>query len=900
MGRPWDTVARRLFGRAEDLRSAEEALSHARIVTITGTAGVGKTRLAKELLSRCAEPALFVDVTEAQGAEALCQALVDALGVGREGASTTSVARVGELLAARGRLLLVLDNFEHLVATAATSVAVWAEMAPRTTLILTSRERLHVEAEVALDLAPLATPPAGAAPEQALRFDAVQLFLARARAARGAVAESADDVEAVAEIVRRLDGLPLALELSAARADVLSPAQILGRLARPFELLSGPSSRAPSRAGTLRDAVGCSWELLDGDERRSLSECAVFRGGFTLEAAEEITTGGGRVIDRIQTLVRKSLLQSIRGAPSEPVRLRMFESVRAFVTEIAPPPRGAEERHTKYYLSLAEQAANRLGASNSPTDLLTLSAERENLLSVLDREERRAATNAGAEASIDVARALAVLGAGSFQIGSPERWSARLSSALCDLEASGAAPMWRARLHVLRARSSRRFGRFEEARADLRRAFSLAMAEDAAGIAAEALLGEALVEQACGRSGASLLDRARDLALGAELPVLATTIAGHAGWGRFLEDEGAAHAALDTIGAVLASARALGDRPAEALQRRRLAAVYANLGRIGASRSELTMTIDLARVTGECELEAEAHASLGMLAVEEGNRSAAVEACEAGERALSRQGALQERASLAILGAWIRRVFHDSDAAEAAARATLGEALTAADALAMRCLLASDLADRGEPMAAEAELATLSERELASPSAHIARAHITLSRALAAERADDHVSAAAERRALTTCVRDARARAAPPAQPSVRIAARLLLQRIAEAPPSQGSLVLAADAAWFHAPGTDPVVLGKRKALRQILLCLADERLAHPGAAVDLEALLRAGWPGARMSHDSGRNRVHVAVSTLRRMGLRRVIVSVEHGWLIDPAILVVRRPDATPPPRIR
>jgi predicted ATPase len=304
-----ETAASRLIGRAADLKRAEEALEQARVVTITGTAGVGKTRLAREIARRRAETCLFVDATETRGVEALCAVVARALGLGHRGPSDASIQALGEALAARGRVLVILDNFEHHVALAPATISVWMDEAPDAAFLVTSRERLHVDGELACDLRPLPIPAPSAAPDEIARCEAVQLFVSRARAARAGIEPGPEDHAAIAAIVRRLDGVPLAIELAAARADVLSPAQILARLSRPLELLAAPGRGPPSRSTTLRAAIACSWDLLRDEERSALVECSVFRGGFTLEAAEEVLSRGETaIVDLVQTLVRKSLL----------------------------------------------------------------------------------------------------------------------------------------------------------------------------------------------------------------------------------------------------------------------------------------------------------------------------------------------------------------------------------------------------------------------------------------------------------------------------------------------------------------------------------------------------------------------------------------------------------------
>ncbi len=899
MGRLQEPAATRLFGRGPDLERVEDALEQARLVTLTGTAGVGKTRLAKELARRRAEPLVFVDVTEARGAEALCRALAHALGVAHRGPPEPSIEALGEALAVRGKTLVILDNFEHNVDIAGATVGPWIDAAADATFIVTSRERLHLEAEVACDLSPLATPPAGCSGEETLRCDAVQLFLSRARAARGGGAPSIGDPETIAEIVRRLDGVPLAIELAAARADVLAPAQILSRLSRPLDLLATPSRGGPSRGTTLRVAIACSWDLLADEERRALSECAVFRGGFTLEAAEEIVGVRGPVVDVIQALVRKSLLYpTVGSSPSTPVRLAMFESVRAFVLEVAPPPAEAQDRHAAYYLRIGEVADKRIRAAQTPAPLSTLLAEHDNLLAVLERAEGAALARGGGEIGVAgelavvAARALTTLGAWAWLGGSAEPWIARLDALLAALRAGGAETSLRARVVLLRARAAEQLGRIDVARADA--AAALAMAEESGSRAIEsaALLQVAVLEQMEGRSARALLERARDLAAAEGEHALRAAIEGRAGWARFLANPMAADEAFEGVGAGLRSARVIGDGASEARHRAWLGVLHACLGRFGAGRSELETGLQIARGISDRGLQLECLAQAGVLALDAGDLPGARAAHDAAAGLLSERVAPIDRGVVLALRARIALVSGQLDAAEAAARAALDDLRATTQGAAVRCLLAGVLADRDDVQGAEAELALVDPAgsEVIGPALALAKAHVVLARSRAAEARGDLRAAEAERAALAARLREARPWSAPPAPPELRLAARWLLRRAEDTPPARGALLLGPDAAWFHATGADPVDLEKRKALRRILAHLATERVARPGSAVDMDALLRAGWPGTRLTHDSAKNRVHVAISTLRKLGLRRVLLSLDDGWLLDPSIAVVHR----------
>ncbi len=893
-----EQASRRLFGRTVDLKRAEEALAQARLVTITGTAGVGKTRLAREILGRRVDPSLFVDTTEARGVEALCGAMARALGLGHQGIADASIQALGEALAARGRVLVVLDNFEQHVALAPVIIAPWLEAAPDADFLVTSRERLHLDGEIVCDLRPLPTPALSAPLDEITRCDAVQLFVARAKAACAGVEPAAQDLDVIAAIVRRLDGVPLAIELAAARADVLGPAQILARLSRPLDLLAAPSRSAPSRGTTLRAAIACSWDLLESEERRALVECSVFRGGFTLDAAEEVLGPGDTpVVDLVQALARKSLLHAapVREAPRH-VRLAMFESVRAFVAEIAPPPRAAEERHTGYYLRLGEAAARELRAARSRAPLAVLSAEHQNLIAVLERAERDAAAGVGAGSSaLAAVRALAAVGPAIWLGTAPEAWIPRLDAVLASLESHGAAGAARAKVLLLRAHAAKLAGRPPDAASDAGAALALARREQDPVLEAEALFETSALAQLAGRDAASDLDRARTLARAHGEHALAAVIEGHAGWARFLARPLSAQDAFDGVGVGLRSAQAIGDRSSEARHRAWLGVLLACLGRSGSGRSELESAAQIAREVGDRALQVECLVQRSLLLLDGGDTAGARSARDEAAALSGQQTGSADRGALLVQDGRIALVLGRPGDAEAALRAAIEALDDVAEGAVARCHLASLHADRDHLAEAEAELSLVAIRgsELVESVVRVAAAHLTLGRARAAEMRGDLPEAGGQRRALEATLRAVRPWSAPPAPPALRIAVQLLRRAVEGAPPARGALLLGPDAAWFRVSGAEPVVLERRRPLRQILALLSAERLARPGVASSLISLLRAGWPGERPSHESAKNRVHVAISTLRKLGLREMLISQEDGWLLDPSIAIVQRADA-------
>ena len=331
-------------GRGADLAAiARQFEAGTRLLTLLGQGGTGKTRLAirycRGSLGDWPGGVWFCDLSEASSLDGICYATGSALGV-RLGAGDAA-AQLAEAIAGRGRCLVVLDNFEQVMQHAAATVGRWLD-APEAMFMVTSRERLNLPGEVVQLVEPLP-----------LDGPAIELFVARARAVRHDFALDDAQRSVVVQIVRLLDGLPLAIELAAARIVMLSPSQLLLRLRDRFKLLSG--RRGASRQATLRAAIDWSWELLRAWEQTALEQCTVFEGGFTLAAAEAVIDlsawpDAPPVIDAMQALVDKSLLRrwvphtaALRHDIDEPY-FGMYISIHEYVAEKCRQ-RGADYQH---------------------------------------------------------------------------------------------------------------------------------------------------------------------------------------------------------------------------------------------------------------------------------------------------------------------------------------------------------------------------------------------------------------------------------------------------------------------------------------------------------------------------------------------------------------------------
>jgi len=362
----------RFIGRDRELAELTTLAARARLVTLTGAGGSGKTRLAAELAARAGARfgrTVWVDLAPLSDAAFLIQQVADAVGV-TERAETPLLDLLTDALCTQ-HVLLVLDNCEHLVDACASLAEALLRGCPRLGVIATSREALGVPGELAWLVPPLSG------------IEARQLFVERAQAVLPSFALN-DAAGAIDEICRRLDHLPLAIELAAARVRVLTPEQIAQRLHDAFKLLTSGTRTALPRHRTLRAAMEWSFALLGEREQTVLRRLAVFAGGFSLDAAEAVC--GEDVLDDVAALVDKSLV--VMDAGDGTARYRLLETVRQYARERlmdAQENRALERKHAEYFLAVAETAAPHLfGGEDQPGIIAGLIADDDNL---------RAATN---------------------------------------------------------------------------------------------------------------------------------------------------------------------------------------------------------------------------------------------------------------------------------------------------------------------------------------------------------------------------------------------------------------------------------------------------------------------------------------------------------------------------
>ena len=363
-----------LIGRDVELDEILDLSASHRLVTLTGAGGIGKTRLgfaaAWRLLPRFADGVYAIELAPLADPELVPVVVATALGI-ELASGTASPLSVATALRAK-HLMLVLDNCEHVVEAAAQMAEALLRANPATRVIATSREPLRAEGEWVYPVPPLAVPAEGSPDsEEPLRYGAVRLFVERARAAAPHFSSDARDVAVIAGICRRLDGIPLAIELAAARAAALGIDGLAARLDDRFRLLAGGYRTTMPRHQTLRATLDWSYELLTEPERVVLCRLAIFAGGFTLEAARAVAAddeiGAPEVVDRVPNLVAKSLVTV--EADGVRVRYRLLETTRAYLLEKliqAGEFDAAARRHAERYRDLFE--SGEAEAETKPTD----------------------------------------------------------------------------------------------------------------------------------------------------------------------------------------------------------------------------------------------------------------------------------------------------------------------------------------------------------------------------------------------------------------------------------------------------------------------------------------------------------------------------------------------------
>jgi len=493
-------------GRTEQLELLGQLLvgAETRLVSLVGPGGTGKTRLAEHFaidrLPSFPGGAWFCDLSKAHDLAGIFSALGQALSVRLD--QSDPATQLGHALASRGRVLILLDNFEQLVEHAASTVGAWLRDAPHARFLVTSRQPLDIAGErcVAVDPLPL--------------DEALELFEARAREATPGFRLRDDDRPVLREVVRRLDGLSLAVELAAARVRIMSPTQLQARLSDRFRLLRGKRRGQSDRQQTLRATIDWSWQLLEPAVQQALAQCSVFHGSFDLDAAEAVVDLGDQpdapwTEDLLQSLVHSSMLRVVEPRPGW-LRFRMLESIREYAAqELDPATRAAASlRHARHYATLgAETHLQLLQIRAGLDERRRLSWELENLVAAVD-----AALTHGAS---DLAGGCALAAAEVFEMSGPFP----VGAALVGRVLAGPPLAAGARMRLLRAQGWLLYqrGRIDEADPLLAAARELAHEAGDRGFLALVRMNQGAVSQQRGRDGGGLDDYTEALAIHREV-----------------------------------------------------------------------------------------------------------------------------------------------------------------------------------------------------------------------------------------------------------------------------------------------------------------------------------------------------------------------------------------------
>lgn len=854
------------------------------LLTLTGPSGIGKTRLARQVLAQMgptygAEGGAWFVSLEGCGESAEVEAAVArALAIGHAEGEALAAA-----IDARGRTLLVLDNLDSVAAEIGGVLEGWLDRCPELQLVTTSIASISVEGEVRVELGPLEP------------SDAITLYLERAhRAWAGREFPEAERV-LIEELVRRLDRIPLAIELAAARIRVLPPRALLSRFGERLELLS---STKQGRHGSLLRALTLTWELLSKEEQLFLAQASVFEGGFTWEAAVGVLGGASEQeresLDLLDALRAKALLAI---DDSEDPRFSLFEIVRDYA--------GRELRrlglesdcvlaHARYFVSEGERRAAQLEGDGAQAAIRWLKAERENLVAAhLRCKEIEPAL--AARAGLVLAPLLALEGhaaaeihflEGTVQAARASGEAGLLFQSLGDL-AKAILPHGRSKeaiasleeaLEIARAQGERvaeghllvhlasthlRRAELGEASAALELALRIG-AEEGAPL----LEGSAWMMRGAVSAGTSLDDADRLYARALEIfrshgfirreALTLTWAAGiWVGQGRFREARLGLHDALEAF-------RSIGNRAAEANVLMTLGGAELAAGRLQEARAWSLESLELQRQLGNLRGEGIVNGNLGFIALELGELERAEARLSAAVRILDATG---DRRFLAATLPFLA-VLEARQGQLREGRRSLAEAKAFFEGVGDEASLSVARILEGCVELAEARALPPTARKAAEGLADLARARLSGAFSSTLSGADCRFEAV-----------------------------RLLEQDLAawddapveiEAEAPAAKLSVAADGSWFEVEGEVRVDLRRRVAIRRMLGVLAKKRLADPGVGIPSHELFELGWRGESILPEAATRRVYFSVWTLRELGLEGILLNQTDGYLLDPKVELV------------
>ena len=904
-----------LIGRDDELGVLRRAIADgARVIGISGPVGAGKSALAAALAPTVTVP--LDDVTTLAGA---VSAIAERLAVPLPTDDGPSRAREGRLLGAlstRAPALVVLDGVDRVRSALEDALSRWRAATPDgVTFVLTARRGFEAGVDTTLVLSPLALPldegaSAPMARARAMESPAVMLFVARARAQSPGFAVSDADAADVVAIVRALDGLPLAIVLAAARAPLLGLKRTRELLARRFELLVGGGAQGTSLAA----AIASSIELASPSERVTLARASLFRGGFTVSSLHALSAAGAAavgdelaVLADLEALLSASLVVQVappvagRGA-----RFDLYESVRelARTTLLTSDERGAlAERHARYFVDAAEDAARRVRSKEGVAARAWLVEEQANVVAASEAPD-----------AVLALRAALALEASYLARGPVDEHLERVTRLLA--RANGVAP----RALVARAQTSVGLseiyaGRRDDGVAHLKEALALATdaatdAEpDATATGALAATKAALI---LGLTGAldeanALFDRADALAANAPDPHLRGVVAKDRGM--VLAEAGDNAAAIRAFEAALRGFRAAGDMREEGFTLAAIGARYVDQGALPEAKRHATAAVTMLEAVGDQRTRAWALLLLSLVGLEEAQLDVATAHAE---RAVALVRAVGDRLTEGLARTALAHAALEGRKLDVAAREyeaatecleSVGDRRNAAIALAAWGAAASM---SGERLAAERLFARASAHADARGRPGDRETLALFAVVLAARGAEDAAARGDEKAArdmlddASRVLHDVAADASVHRSDELRLALRVarafrddvaervyaMLRSVFDTGPEERAgatapLIVSDDGTWFRLPSGEVHKLRGRPVTGRLLRVLALRALEAPGTPVSAASLIDAGWPGEKILPKAAHNRLYVAMSRLRQLGLGELLENDGDGYFL-------------------
>lgn len=871
-----------------------------RLVTVHGLGGMGKTRFARHFAASRLQPSMttasttfgevwFCDLSEAQShtdvltqMTALFEVSVESEADDDADASERLASwtlRIGEAIARRGRLLVVMDNFERVVNSARATIGTWLALAPEVRFLVTSREVLGIDGEARHELPPLSDD------------EAVTLFLERLR--RLPQALSVDERALVGEIVRRVDAIPLAVELAASRAGVVGLAELRDRLASHIAWLRTTRRDVDVRQSTMTSVIDWSWELLSSQEQAALAELAVFRGGFTLASAEAVLSRyeGVETVELIERLRLKSLVRVFEGNEAG-LRLGLFDVLREYALTkltLGGTRHTIEARHAAHMLSLCRNAAEELLADevhnltlahawlvahDPPRSVGVLLRLRHYLLYSGSVDAYLALIDASL-ASVDqltddhaAQRALAL----ALRLrGEVSRVRFRYQESLVDLHRALAIVgpiddrLLEAQIRCAAGVAEWQLGHDTEAARQGQTALALAQALGAPAEEGQArsLLGTVAWVRGDAAAMVEHFERALWLARQTEQPTGAVIVLILYASGT--HERGRVERARELFAEALALSHDADDRRHRAAALSALGQIAFELGDDVQARAHCDAALALAHQLGSHRHEAMALARLGVLHLYRGELEMARAHFEHAERLVS----IAADRRLGLYRGWL-----------AATLAMLGRIDEALELFAA----AQDHAERVRDPGVTAALAllkgflhlraaeTASDDETRQRALEVVESLLIEVRAIAQPHPGASLSVV---RVLAECQRRV--------QDSVSV--------VLPSAPAPITLRVGEQGRWFEADGGLQIDLTRRRALRLILLELVTFHFVEPEGGLSIERLFLVGWPGEKAGPLAAARRVYTAVGMLRDLGLRNILIRRDDGYLVEPSIVVTRLP---------